>query len=208
MFTEFFFLGKFVASLNATFISLIPKKAGAVNIKDLRPIRLVGCIYKLLSKVLTRRLRGVISDLISKNQNAFVGGSSDALLTANELVDSRSSQVGQELLDIEKAYDHVNWNFLIYVLKRGFWERWIGWIQCCISSSFAILVNGSPTDFFLASRGLLQGDPLSPLLFLLVMEVLTRMIKAAPSVGFISGFSVSISKFKYVTNEGFSSFCG
>jgi len=120
----------------------------------------------------------------------------DALLFANELIDSRVKFGRARVvckLDIEKAYDHVNWNFLMYVLKRmRFGKRWISWIRYCISStSFAILVNGLPTDFFLASRRLRQEDPLSPLLFLLVMEVLTRMIEAVSSAGLISGFSVS-----------------
>jgi len=74
MFAEFFITGKFVASLNSTFIALIAKKAGAIDIKDYRPISLVGSMYKLLSKVLARRLKGVIGSLISENQNAFVGG--------------------------------------------------------------------------------------------------------------------------------------
>ena len=80
------------SSLNATFIALIPKKADAQNIKDYRPISLVGCIYKLLSKVLARRLRDVIGSLISENQLAFVGGRQilDAVLIANGLIDSRT----------------------------------------------------------------------------------------------------------------------
>ena len=69
LFSEFHLNGKFVASLNATFIGLIPKKADAQNIKDYRPISLIGCVYKLLSKVLARRLRKVIGSLISENQN-------------------------------------------------------------------------------------------------------------------------------------------
>ena len=72
MFAEFFSSGRFVASLNATFIGLIPKKANAENIRDFRPISLVGCIYKLLSKVLARRLRSIIANLISENQNALL----------------------------------------------------------------------------------------------------------------------------------------
>jgi len=198
MFSEFYHTGKFVASLNATFIGLIPKKANAEDIRDYRPISLVGCIYKLLSKVLAQRLRGVIGSLISENQNAFVGGRQilDAVLIANELIDSRiKSRVPRVVcrLDIEKAYDHVNWEFLMYVLSRmGFGERWITWIRHYVSStSFAILVNGSPIDFFSTSRGLRQGDPISPLLFLLVIEVFTKMLLAVTSAGLLSRFSVA-----------------
>ena len=84
----------------------------------------------------------------------------------------------------------MNWEFLLYVMKRmGFGEKGVGWIRHGISStSFVVLVNGSLTEFFSASRGLRQGDPLSPLLFLLVMEVFTRMIDAASSARLISGF--------------------
>jgi len=112
------------------------------------------------------------------------------------LIDSRL-KFGREgvvcKLSVEKAYDHVNWNFLFYVLKRmGFGARWRTWIkQCIASTTFAILVNGSPTDFFSASRGLRQGDPLSPLLFLLVMEIFSQMIEVASNAGLIFGFSLS-----------------
>jgi hypothetical protein len=81
-------------------------------------------------------------------------------------------------LDLKKAYDHVNWSFLLYLLKRcGFGERWRGWIEWCISSVwFSILVNGTPEGFFNISRGIRQGYPLSLLLFVLVMEALSRMV--------------------------------
>ena len=141
MFVELFSSGRFVANLNATFIDLIPKKANTENIRDFRPISLIGCIYKLPSKVLARRLRSIIGNLISESQNAFVGGCQiiDAVLIANELIDSKFKSGKPSVvckLDIEKAYDHMNWDFLLYVMKRmGFREKWIGWICHCISST-------------------------------------------------------------------------
>ena len=190
-------VGDFEKSLNATFIVLIPKKNGALDIGDYRPISLIGCIYKILAKVLARRMAKVMDRLISENQNAFVGGRQilDASLVANECVDGRLRSKEPGILcklDIEKAYDHVSWDFMLYLLKRmGFGEKWCSWIKCCISSTkFSVLVNGSAQGFFGGSRGLRQGDPLSPFLFIIVMDVLSRFISRAVSVGRLSGFRV------------------
>ncbi|XP_050243704.1 uncharacterized protein LOC126692222 [Quercus robur] len=94
-------------------------------------------------------------------------------------------------LDIEKAYDHVNWEFLMFLLQQcGFSEKWRRWIRCCISTiKFSILTNGCPSDFFGSSRGLRQGDHLSPFLFDIVMEALSRMLGAATATGQFSGFT-------------------
>ena len=109
--------GRFVKSLNATFLVLVLKKGGAEDLKDFRPISLVGSLYKLLAKllakVLANRIKKVMGKVISESQNAFVEDRQilDATLIANEVVDSRlKDNVGGVLckLDVEKAYDHVS----------------------------------------------------------------------------------------------------
>ena len=96
-------------------------------------------------------------------------------------------------LDLEKAYDHVNLDFLSYLLRRcGFPEKWRKWIYFCIFSvRFFVLVNGSPCGFFKSSWGIRQGDPLSPMLFVIIMEGLSRMLDMTIGAGMLSGFAVS-----------------
>ena len=163
------------------------------DFKDLRPISLVGGLYKILTKVLDNRIKRVMDKVISKAQNAFVDGRQilDAVLIANEIVDStlRRKDCGVVCkLDIEKAYDNISWEFLYQVLGRiGFGSRWMSWIKWCISiASFSVLINGSPTGFFQSFRGLRQGDPLSPYLFVIGMEVLSSLIKHAVEGNYLS----------------------
>jgi len=74
VFQDFYAHSKFVKSINATFLTLIPKKSGAMDLKDFRPISLVSGVYKIIAKVLANRLRKVVDKIISKPQNAFVKG--------------------------------------------------------------------------------------------------------------------------------------
>jgi hypothetical protein len=111
----------------------------------------VGSLYKIIAKVLANRLKGVLDKVISKTQSAFIKGKQilDPILIANESLDSRRRSGEPGILckmDVEKAYDHINWDFLLYMLKRsGFGEKWYSWISFCISSvRFSVLVNGSP----------------------------------------------------------------
>ena len=154
-FRQFHDFGSFVRSLNATYLVLIPKKGGVEDLKDFRLINLVGGLYKWLTKVLTNRLKGVLAMVISTSQNAFVEGRQimDAVLISNEAIDSiLKSNRGVILckLDIEKAYDHVEWSFLLAVLeKMGFGEKWCRWIKWCLSiARFSVLVNGTLIRFF------------------------------------------------------------
>ena len=135
----------------------------------------------------------MLAKVISLSQNAFVEGRQimDTVLIANEAIDSiLKSNNGAILckLDIEKAYDHVDWSFLLAVLgKMGFGGRWCNWIKWCLSTvSFSVLVNDSPTGFFQGSRGLRQGDPLSPYLFIIVMEAFSCLMKIAVVGGFLT----------------------
>ena len=163
---------------------MIPKKNWAEDIRDLKPISLVGCIYKLMAKVLAKRLKSALAGVVSESQNAFVVGRQilDAVSTANECVDSKIKDGTSGVickLDIEKTYNNVDCGFLQYILERmGFGAKWRRWIQFCVSTvCFSVLVNGCPVGFFQPYRGLRQGDPMSPLLFILVMETLSRLIQ-------------------------------
>jgi hypothetical protein len=96
-------------------------------------------------------------------------------------------------VDFERAYDTVNWNFLDYMLCRmGFAEVWCKWIRACVfQSSMSVLVNGSPTEDFIVGKGLRQGDPLSPFLFLIVAEGLTGLMSKAVESSLFHGYKVS-----------------
>nr|GEV94539.1 putative RNA-directed DNA polymerase, eukaryota, reverse transcriptase zinc-binding domain protein [Tanacetum cinerariifolium] len=159
---------------NSSFIVLIPKIPIANLVKDCRPISLIGSIYKIITKILANRLVGVLGDII------------------NELKKKHSLIFK---VDFEKAFDSIRWDFLDAVLKNfGFGVKWCNWIQSCLSSSRgSILVNGSPTKEFDFHKGLKQGDPLSPFLFILVMESLHLSFQRVVDAGMYKGVQLNSS---------------
>ncbi|WVZ55719.1 hypothetical protein U9M48_006344 [Paspalum notatum var. saurae] len=172
--------------LNLAFITLIPKKVEALEVKDYRPISLVHSFAKLVTKILANRLAPRLPDMVSINQSAFIKGRTiqDNFLLVQQLAKCLYSKKEPHILlklDISKAFDSVSWSFLIEILRHlGFGRRWCNMLCLLLStSSTRVLVNGEPGDVILHLWGLRQGDPLSPMLFILVMEVLHALVVKA-----------------------------
>ncbi|WVZ54654.1 hypothetical protein U9M48_005419 [Paspalum notatum var. saurae] len=182
---------------NCTNITLIPKVNKPENIKDLRPISLCNVIYKLVAKVLANRMRGMMADVISMNQSAFVPGRliSDNILIAYEMTHYlRTKKKGDRgyaaiKLDMSKAYDRVEWDFLKGMMQKlGFGEQWISNIMKCVTTvKYRVRVNGNLSEEFVPERGLRQGDPLSPYLFLICAQGFSELLRDAEEKGHIRG---------------------
>ena len=198
---EFHRNGRLTRGINNTFIALIPKVFSPQRLNDFRPISLVGSMYKILSKVLANRLRSIMGSVISDSQSAFIKGQQilDGILVANEVVDE-ALKCNKELLlfkvDFEEMYDSIDWGYLDEVMKMmGFPTLWRKWIKECIgTTSASVLVNGSPMAEFPLKRGLRQGDPLSPLLFLLAAEGFHVLMDSLSINNLFSGYHMGRSE--------------
>jgi hypothetical protein len=172
--------------MNNTVLVLIPKVKNLQEMSQFRPISLCNVIYKLCSMVLANRLRQVLDDIISIEQSAFVSGRliTDNVLVAYECIHYLKKKKGKLgaaaiKLDMVKAYDRVDWGYLRTIMtKLGFCDFWITTIMKCVESvTFPVRVNGVFSEVFIPTRGIRQGDPISPYLFLLCAEGFSSLLK-------------------------------
>lgn len=185
---SFFDTGFLPKGINSTILALIPKKQQAIYMKDHRPISGCNVLYKLISKILANRLKTILPKFISHNQSAFVKGRvlmENVLMMASELVKSyHKSTVSPRCavkIDIPKTFDSVQWPFILSTLKAiKFPDRFVLWIQKCIElASFSFQINGELAGYFQSGRGLRQGFSLSLYLFVISMQVLSKLLDKA-----------------------------
>jgi hypothetical protein len=176
--------------LNTAHIVLLPKKPDAQQLSDFRPISLTHSVAKLISKCLARRLAPELDLLVSRAQSTFIEQRSiqDNFLYTQNLVRAlhHTKEPGLFLkLDIAKAFDSVRWDFLTEVMEQfGFGPRWRDWVTALlVSASTAVFLNGARGAWFRHYTGLRQGDPLSPMLFILAMEPLQHRFQLAAAAG-------------------------
>ncbi|KAI5352439.1 hypothetical protein L3X38_005330 [Prunus dulcis] len=184
-----------VHCLNMTEIALIPKVPNPEAVTQLRPIALCNFTYKIISKILANRLKPMLAEIISPQQSAFIPGRQikDNILLAHEAFHAlklRKKTKVYEMglkLDMNKAYDRIEWDFLKEVLlKMGFDQTWLRLVMRCITSvSFIVLLNGKSENLFKPSRGIRHGDPISPYIFILVSDVLSVMLNKAVKRGIV-----------------------
>ncbi|KAK2419793.1 hypothetical protein QL285_030613 [Trifolium repens] len=185
---------------NATNICLIPKINNPKAPGDYRPIALCNVIFKIITKTIANRIKTILPNIISQNQSAFIH---DRLITDNTLVafevfhylnhtNRKKGFVGIKT-DMAKAYDRVEWNFLKATMDAmGFPPQLVNTIFKCVSTvQFSILINGSPSSPFSPQRGLRQGDPLSPYLFIICADVLSGLIAQAHQNRLLHGVKVA-----------------
>jgi hypothetical protein len=182
--------------LNSAFITLLPKMHPTHYAKDYRPISLVQSFAKLITKVLANRLAGRLHEMVSTNQSAFVKKRfiEDNFMLVQQTTRFLHQQKQPRILfklDISKAFDLVSWAFLLEVMRKmGFGMIWCDMISGLLATfSTQILMNGVPREFIAHQRGLRQGDPLSPILFILVMDILARLVQKSLEDGFLQPLS-------------------
>jgi hypothetical protein len=197
---QYFATGYMPVGVNDTSIVLIPKVENPIELKEFRPIGLCNVLYKIVSKCLVNGLRPLLGEVVSENQSAFVPGRmiTDNALLAFECLHymEHGTFAGSNFcaykLDLSKAYDRVDWPYLENTMhKMGFSHRWAQWIMACVTTvRYSVKFNGTLLEAFSPTRGLRQGDPLSPFLFLFVVDGLSALLQKEVEAGGISPLKV------------------
>ncbi|WOL04581.1 hypothetical protein Cni_G13302 [Canna indica] len=182
-----------------TILVMIPKVDKPKKITEFRPIALCNVIYKIFAKLLVNRLRGILNKIISVEQNAFIPGRylHDSILTLNEVVNTVNRSKSKYpivilKLDLEKAYDRVDWSIVLKILeKMGMLIKIRKWIEACLMGvSYSCKVNGVSSRSFGSNKGIRQGDSLSPYLFIIMEQLLTTLVNYAVNKKDIDVFKI------------------
>jgi hypothetical protein len=190
-------------TINETILVLIPKVKNPTLLLQFRPISLCNIFYKIASKVLANRLKVILLKVISEEQCAFILGRliTDNIISAYECLHfmkrsrSKTNIYCALKLDMMKAYDRVEWEYLEAIMvKLGFAQHWVNVVMGMVRTvSFSVLFNGEKLDGFKPTRGIRQGDPISPYLFLLAAEGLSSLLKKQDQSPQLAGIKVATS---------------
>ena len=188
-------------NINQTFLCLIPKIKDPKLPSDYRLIALCNVLLKIVTKTIANRIKKIIPTIISSHQSAFIPERliSETTILAYEAFhflkthETKKKGVVGIKLDMEKAYDRVEWNFLeATLLTMRFPINLVNTIMLCVRSvSLSVLINGSPSKKIYPKRGIRQGDPLSPYLFIICAEVLSGLIASYQDHGKIHGITIA-----------------